>query len=116
MSRLNILINTLNITLLVSIPLIISLVVIFIGWEVVREQEKFIYDIGSCIIIVLSSSIASLSGFAQIYRREAPGVIPKYSITGWFAIFMGWIWVIFCLGWVVFGLYSLIMLLFFRAN
>jgi len=101
---------------LVSIPLILSLAIIFIGWEIVREQEQFIYDIGSCMIIVLSSSIASLGGFVQIYRREAPGVLLKYPITGWFAIFMGWIWVIFCGVGVIYGLYSLIMLLYFRAN
>jgi len=108
MKNLGPLIKKIDIYFLTGIPLILGILMIPFGCKLLSQFGIPCNDFEFNIIGIIGLITMSLAGFAQIYRREAPGFHPNYPIRGKVAVFVGWIWVIFCWGGVIYVLYSFV--------
>jgi hypothetical protein len=103
------LINYLNIYLLSLVPLVVALIVLFVGSHLSSKFDGPSHELAVGIVTILGAFSASLTGFAQIYRREAPGIYPDFPITGWLAVVIGSIWVAMCWGVAIYLVFDMIM-------
>lgn len=108
MKNLGPLIRKFDIYLLTGIPIILGILIVPLGCKLLAYVNIPCNKNGLGIVVITSSIIMSIAGFAQIYKRESPGFHSNYPIRGKLAVFIGWIWVIFCWGGVIFILYSYI--------
>ncbi len=85
-----------NITILVTIPLVLAMIVMIIGAFISgsvfhREPpETFTRSIS-----IFSMLLASLSGAAQIIKKEAPSAL-GFPFKGRLAVITGWFWLFLC--------------------
>lgn len=60
-----------------------------------RLFEKGVPEQFTATVMAVSAFLTSLAGYAQIARKESPGIM-DYNFHGKIAIWMGTLWVIFC--------------------
>jgi hypothetical protein len=90
------LIRNADIFILSMVPIILGLLIIFLGGSFMPPCENPCDDFRLSVIGILGLLTSSLAGLAQIYRREAPGFIPNHPFRGWLAVAQGFLWVVLC--------------------
>jgi hypothetical protein len=113
MNKLVTLIKNINIYILSIVPLILGLVIFLFGSRLVAQCNGPCNEFGFGVVAILGFFAISLTGLAQIYRREAPGLGPRYPFKGWLAVVQGILWVVLCWGIMIYLIYSIIVDYFF---
>lgn len=109
MRKLKLIINNTDINILSILPVLLAIITLVFGCRVLGKYAVQCNDFGLGIVGILSLGISSLTGYIQIYRREAPGIHLKYPFTGRLAVIIGLVWVAMCVGGMIYIIYNLIM-------
>jgi hypothetical protein len=84
-----------DIRVLVFTPIAISITLI-IGWLFIADRLfKSIPESYTAVVGAFSMFISSLSGFAQVVRKESPGLL-GIPFVGTLPVLAGLLWMIFC--------------------
>lgn len=109
MKHLGSIIRKIDIYIFVLITVFLGFLVIAFGCNLLAHFDILCNDSTIIMFGILGLFTISLAGFAQIYRKEAPGFHPNYPIKGKLAVVIGWIWVLFCWAGIIYAFYLIIM-------
>ncbi len=109
MKHLSSIIRKFDIYLFVLIIVFLGFMVIAFGCNLLAQFDVACSDSTILMFSIMGLFTISLAGFAQIYRKEAPGLHPDYPIKGKLAVVIGWIWVLFCWAGIIYAFYLIIV-------